>query len=550
MKKYISSLLLIAISPAFVNSAPPVGDRTFLVSKNLTIFNSVFRDLDMLYVDSLKYDKMTADAINYMLSQMDPYTVYLPEEDTEDITMMTSGEYGGIGSVISQRNNAIYISDPYEDMPAQQNDIRAGDIILEVNGASTEGMTVSDVSARLRGTPNTELKLKLKRYGEENPIEKTFLREKIQVKSISYSSVIAGEIGYLLLNDFTDHSAIEVKRVVNDMVKHHRIQSLIIDVRGNGGGLIDEAVKIVGYFVPKGTAIVTTKGKEKSSERAYRTPSEPVYPDMKLAVITDRASASASEILAGAIQDLDRGVIIGERTFGKGLVQSIRPISYGGHLKVTTAKYYIPSGRGIQAIDYSNRNEDGSVGRVPEHLTSEFQTKNGRKVRNGGGILPDTLSNDERTLNIAHYLYADNLYFDYATKYKHEHPSIPSPDLFELSDEDFNDFTAFIKEKNFKYTTQTEKYFNELIEIAKYEELYKRISDDFESLKAKLVPDIDENIKENKGDIVQLLTSEIIKRYYYQKGEIAYSLRTDKDLEIALGILNSEEKYNRILLKK
>jgi carboxyl-terminal processing protease len=547
MKKYIAFLLLTAVFPTVTCGRLSADDRTFSIGKNLTIFNAVFRDLDLLYVDSLKYDKMTADAINYMLSQTDPYTVYLPEEDTEDIAMMTSGEYGGIGSVISQRNNTIYISDPYEGMPAQQNDIRAGDIISAIDGVSTEGMTVSDVSARLRGTPNTVINLQLKRYGEENPIERTFMREKIQVKSISYSSVVADRTGYLLLNDFTDHSAIEVKQAINEMVKQHRIRSLIIDVRGNGGGLIDEAVKIVGYFVPKGTAIVTTKGKEKSSERVFRTPSEPVYPDMKLAVITDRGSASASEILAGAIQDLDRGVIVGERTFGKGLVQNIRPIAYGGHLKVTTAKYYIPSGRGIQAIDYSNRNEDGSVGRVPEHLTSEFTTKNGRKVRNGGGILPDTLSNDERTLNIAYYLYADNLYFDYATKYKHEHPSIPSPDLFELSDADFDDFTAFIKEKNFGYATQTEKYFNELIEIAKYEELYNRIAEDFESLKAKLVPDIDENIKENKDDIVQLLTTEIIKRYYYQKGEIAYSLRTDKDLKIALDILHSEEKYNRIL---
>lgn len=550
MKKNLFILLLSVCLPSLISAAPPSDNRTFQISKNLSIFNSVFRELDMLYVDSLKHDKMMTDAVNYMLSKMDPYTVYLSEEETEDITMMTSGEYGGIGSLISQKNDTVYISDPYEGMPAQRNEIQAGDIILEVDGVSTQGMSVSDVSAKLRGTPNTEIKLKLKRYGKKEPIEKIFLREKIQLSSISYSAVVADKIGYLLLNDFTDHAAIEVKNTVNNMVKNHDINALIIDVRNNGGGLIDEAVKIIGYFAPKGTEVVTTKGKVKSSERTYKTPSEPLFPNMKLAILVNRGSASASEILAGGFQDLDRAVVIGERTFGKGLVQSIRPITYGGHLKVTTAKYYIPSGRSIQALDYSNRNEDGSVGRVPEHLTSEFYTKNGRKVRDGGGILPDTLSTDERNLNIAYYLYLDNLYFDYATKYKHDHPTIDTPSNFELSDDDFNDFVNYLKDKDFKYTTQTEKYFNDLIEIAKYEGLYDRISDDFETLKKKLIPDIDVNIKENKKDIVELLSTEIIKRYYYQKGEIEFSLRTDKDLEIALGILNSIEAYNKILSNK
>jgi carboxyl-terminal processing protease len=325
---------------------------------------------------------------------------------------------------------------------------------------------------------------------------------------------------------------------------------LVLDIRNNGGGLIDEAVKIVGYFVPKGTDVVTTKGKIDESDRTYKTPSEPIFPQMKLVILANRGSASASEILSGSIQDLDRGVIVGERTFGKGLVQNIRTLGYGGHLKVTTAKYYIPSGRCIQAIDYSHRNEDGSVGRVPDSLTSEFSTRNGRKVRDGGGIVPDTLTKDDRKLNIAYYIFAQNLYFDYATIYVQQHPTIASPAEFKLTDEDFKAFSNYLIAKKFSYTTQTEKYYNELLDMAKYEGLDKRAKDEFDSLKVKLMPDISKSIEENKADISELLSLEIIKRYYYQKGEIQYSLKEDKDLKVALDILKPEGKYTKILSRK
>jgi len=289
-------------------------------------------------------------------------------------------------------------------MPAQRNDVRAGDIILEVDGKPISNLTVNEVSSLLKGTPNTMIKLKLKRYGEKKTIVKEFLREKIQVNPVAYMGIVAEKTGYILLNEFTDKSAMELKSAVNELVKQNQIESLIIDLRNNGGGLIDESVKIAGYFLPKGTEVVTTKGKNKLTDRTYKTPTEPLFPEMRLAVLTNRATASASEILAGAIQDLDRGIIVGERTFGKGLVQNIRPLGYGGHLKVTTAKYYIPSGRCIQAIDYSHRNEDGSVGRVPDSLTTEFSTRNGRKVRDGGGIVPDIQTTDNRKLNIAYYI--------------------------------------------------------------------------------------------------------------------------------------------------
>lgn len=550
MKTKLNIFLAFLCLTSFVSAATPAEKHSFRISKNLTIFNSLFRELDLYYVDTLSYDKMVKTTIDNMLEKLDPYTVYMPEEETDDLTFMTTGEYAGIGALIMKKDKDICISEPYEGMPAQRNGVRAGDIILEIDGNKVEGLSVSDVSSRLKGTPNTTIKLKLKRLGVKKPIEISFLREKIQVNPVAYTAVVGDKTGYVLLREFTDRAAIEVKNAVNDLVKNNKIESLVLDIRNNGGGLIDEAVKIVGYFVPKGTDVVTTKGKNSESDRTYKTPTEPIFPNMKLAILTNRSSASASEILAGSIQDLDRGVIIGERTFGKGLVQNIRPVGFGGHLKVTTAKYYIPSGRCIQAIDYSHRNEDGSVGRVPDSLTHEFSTRNGRKVRDGGGIVPDSLTKDERKLNIAYYIFAQNLYFDYATLYVQQHPTIASPADFELTDEDFKAFSNYLMEKKFTYTTQTEKYYNELLEMAKYESLDKGAKAEFEALKTKLVPDISKSIEENKADISDLLSLEIIKRYYYQKGEIQYSLRTDKDLKTALYLLNTDELYSKILKKQ
>jgi len=547
MKKIIPVLIFVFCLSSVVYGASKPEQRTFRISKNLTIFNSVFRDLDLFYVDTLSYDKMVKATIDNMLEKLDPYTVYLPEEETDDLTFMTTGEYAGIGAVIAKSDKGILISEPYEGKPAQRNGVRAGDIILQIDGKNVTGLTVSEVSAMLKGTPNTTIKLKLERPGEKNPLEISFLREKIQMNPVSYSAVVSDKVGYVMLNEFTDRAAIELKDAISELVKQHQIESLVLDIRNNGGGLIDEAVKIVGYFVPKGTDVVTTKGKNKEADRTYKTPTEPIFPQMKLVVLANRSSASASEILAGSLQDLDRAVIVGERTFGKGLVQNIRPISYGGHLKVTTAKYYIPSGRCIQAIDYSHRNEDGSVGHIPDSLTSEFKTKGGRKVRDGGGIVPDTLTKDERKLNIAYYIFAQNLYFDYATLYVQKHPKIVSPTEFSLSDADFKSFTDYLIEKKFTYTTQTEKYYKELFDMAKLEGLDKRANVEFEALKTKLMPNIAKSIEENKSEISDLLSVEIIKRYYFQKGEIQFSLRTDKDLKVAVELLKSQGKFEKIL---
>jgi carboxyl-terminal processing protease len=523
------------------------NNKTFQISKSLSIFNSILREIDMYYVDTLKHDKMIKNAVDYMLQNMDPYTVYYPEDNSEDITFMTTGEYGGIGSMITKTDDGICISEPYEGMPAQKNGLKAGDIILEIDGIKTSDLSVSEASSKLKGTPNTEIRLKIKRYGQKKPLEFKFLREKIQIHPISYAALVAPETGYILLNDFTDQASMELKNSISNLIKNQGMKNLILDLRNNGGGLIDEAVKIMGFFVPKGTEIVSTKGKSIYATHTYKTPVEPCFPDLKIAVLVNSGSASASEILAGSMQDLDRGIIIGERTFGKGLVQNIRPVSFGGQVKITTAKYYIPSGRCIQAIDYAERNEDGSLMRIPDSLTHEFKTRNGRIVRDGGGIIPDTLTKDDRKINIAYYIFAKNFYFEYATKYAATHTNISKPADFSLSDSDFADFVSFLKEENFKYTPQTRKYFDDLYEFAKNEGLDKEAQQEFEALKAKLEPNVDVQLNKFKDEIVELLSLEILKRYYFQKGMIEFSLKADKDLKMAISLISDPAISQKLL---
>jgi len=524
-------------------------DRTFLINKNLSIFSNIMRELDLFYVDSIDYTALTQAAIDYMLANLDPYTVFVPEEDTETLTLLTSGQYGGIGALITGMGNRVYISEPYEGMPAQRYGLRAGDIILEVDGVSTSGLSVSEVSAMLRGTPSTRINIKIKRLGEPQPIEKSFLRERIQLPTIAYYTVLEGNIGYIQLSDFTNRAAIELKTKLRAMVENYAIESLIIDVRNNGGGLIDEAVQILGFFLPKGTEVVTTRGRNRISDRVYRTTTEPEFPNMKLAILVNQHSASASEILAGAIQDLDRGVVIGERSFGKGLVQAVRPISFGGHLKVTVAHYYIPSGRSIQALDHSHRDEDGRVTRIPEHLTSVFHTRNGREVRDGGGITPDTITVEERRMNVAYHILIQNLYFTFINQFMQSNPSILPPAEFELTDDIFDAFVSFLVEQEFNYIPQTARFLNDLEEVARFEGLLEQSSAEFEELRRKLVPDVLQSIENNRERIAYLLSIEILKRNFFQRGEIQFSLRFDNDLKVATEILKSDVLYREILGK-
>ncbi len=551
MKKRIILLSLI-LSLSFATlcrMSAQESSTTFNISKSLSFFNAVLRELDMYYVDTLQHEKMVESAINYMLHNIDPYTVYIPESEEEDIAIMTSGEYGGIGAIITKTEDGITISEPYEGMPAQKNGVKAGDIILEIDGEKTDKLSVADASSKLKGTPSTEINLKLQRQGIKKPITKKFLREKIHIPAISYAEVIAPKIGFIILNDFTEQASLDVKNTILEMQSKHQIESLILDLRDNGGGLIDEAVKIMGYFVPKGTEIVSTKGKNSQASNTFRTTLEPIFPDMQLVVLINNSSASASEILAGAVQDLDRGLLVGERTFGKGLVQNIRSVGYGGYLKVTTSKYYIPSGRCIQAIDYAKRNEGERMQRIPDSLTNVFKTKNGRVVRDGGGIVPDTITVEDSKINIAYYLYGSNLYFSYATQYAAKHPQIAPPMEFKLTDDDFTDFVQYLKDKGFTYEPKTIEFFDNMYEVAKYEGLEADAKAELEALKAKLFPDLDTKLAEHKKDVMMLLEAEIIKRYYYQKGVIAYSLKDDRDIKTAVDLLNNKEKFNTLLHK-
>lgn len=539
---YIATLILLPWV-AFAQSE----QKHSRIEKNLSIYNDILRLLDIMYVDTLNYDKLMTTSINSCLNSLDPYTVYIPEEDTEDLTFMTTGTYGGIGALIVQRDEDVMISEPYEGMPAQKAGLKAGDLLLKIDGESARGKSTAEVSAMLRGVPHDKISIVVKRPGEKKNLTFEFEREKIQINPVSYVGCVAPGIGYIKLTEFTENAASEFKNGVKDMVNQDQINSLIIDLRDNGGGIIEEAVKILSMFVPKGTEVVSTKGKIPQVETSYKTLTDPLFPDMKVAVLVNRFSASAAEIVAGVFQDLDRGVLIGERTFGKGLVQNIRPLSYGGNLKLTTAKYYIPSGRCIQAIDYSHRNEDGSVGRVPDSLTTVFLTKRGREVRDGGGVSPDIEVKQPEGINICYYLFVENMFFDYATEYCQRHPSIAPAQEFTLTDEDFADFEAFLTKKEFTYQTQTASYLESLKDLIKFEQLDSIAANELKALEEIIKPNISEELKRNRKEIEEMLGSEIIKRYYYQKGDIIYTLRTNKDFSEAKELLNDEKRYKKIL---
>ncbi len=537
-------ILLLLFSSSFISAQD--NSSTFNISKNISIYNSVLRELDMYYVDTLNHNKLVKSSIDNMLKGLDPYTVYIPEEESDDLKFMTSGEYAGIGALITTFNKQICISEPYEGMPAQVNGLKAGDILLKIDGKPTLNMKVSEASQLLKGTPNTIVELEIERPGQEKKFTLKFPRQKIAIDPIAFTKTFGDSIAYILLNDFTSQASSSFKTNLDSLYNAKKLSSLIFDLRGNGGGLIDEAVKIMSNFVPKGTEIVKTKGKVKQVESTYSTTSRPDYPDLKLIILTNSSTASASEIVAGAVQDLDRGLILGERTYGKGLVQNIRPVNFGGHVKVTTAKYYIPSGRCIQAIDYTHRNEDGSIGYVPDSLISEFRTAKGRLVKDGGGIVPDSTINDSKKINISYHLYMQNMFFDFATQFAIKNHSIKFPVDFELTDEIYQSFKDFVKSKNFKYESQTEKILKELNEVADAEGLEEFVSNEIKVLTEKLTPNIDRDIDANKEEVKDLIAMEIIKRYYYQKGMIAYSLRNDKVLKTALDIIQ-ENRYKEIL---
>jgi carboxyl-terminal processing protease len=477
-----------------------------------------------------------------MLESLDPYTTYISEDEMEDFRFMTTGEYAGIGALISKQNDKIIIAEPYEGFPAQKFGLRAGDILIEVEGKPTSNMNTEDVSNLLKGPANKPVKIKYERYGEKKPVTIDVVREKISIDAVPYYGMLDKNTAYIRLSSFTANCSNEVKKAFLELKKNEP-HSLVLDLRGNPGGLLTEAVEIVNFFVPKGSEIVSTRGKVTQWDKVYKATSNPIDTVIKIAVLTNSGSASASEIVAGAIQDLDRGIVVGTRTFGKGLVQTTRDLSYNTKLKVTTAKYYIPSGRCIQALDYAHRNEDGSVGNIPDSLITEFTTKKGRKVYDGGGVAPDVKFESESLSSLSIALITKYLIFDFATKFSTENATIASPEEFEINDDIYTQFIAFVKGNNFVYESQSEEELNDLIEHAKKDKYYELAEAEFEALKAKLAPNFDKDSEEFNEEVKELLQDEIVSRYYYQKGAIRAAINDDKGIKKAIEELNSETAY-------
>ncbi len=526
-----------------------IGDnRNFQIAKNLNIFNAIFKELDLFYVDTIQPDKVIQNGIDAMLMQLDPYTNYFPEEDSDELEQMTTGKYGGIGSLIVYYKNRklVAVSEPFEGSPSAKAGLKAGDILLEIDGKNLEGKTTSEVSSLLRGEIGTSFMLKIERPGEKKPLEFKIMRESIQTPAVPYYGMANKNTGYIILTSFTENCSKDVRRAVIEL-KKQGATSLVLDLRNNGGGLMGEAVEIVNLFVPKGKEVVSTKGKTKQANSTSKTLREPLDTEIPLAVLVNGSSASASEIVAGALQDMDRVVIVGTRTFGKGLVQNIRKLPYGGNLKITTAKYYIPSGRCIQAIDYSHRNEDGSVGRIPDSLTTVFHTAAGREVRDGGGVSPDKEIKAEKLPNILFYLVTENVIFDYATDYCRRHPSIPSVEEFHLTNADYQEFKEKVSKIDFKYDQQSEKILKNLKEMAEFEGYMDDASEEFKALESKLTHNLDKDLDHFSKDIKKLISMEIVKRYYYQKGAIIEQLKDDDELKEAIKILHDLPEYHKIL---
>jgi carboxyl-terminal processing protease len=493
---------------------------------------------------------LQSDIIPYMLQQLDPYTEYIPEKEMSDFQFQTTGEYGGIGSIISSKNGKIIIVEPYVDMPAALAGLLPGDEILSIDGESMAGKTTSYASERMKGQPHTNLKIKFQRPGEKKPREITLERKRIHINPVTHYGVIKDGIGYIYLSSFITQSAQAVKEALLDLTNNHRINALILDVRDNGGGVVEECLDMLNFFLPKGELLLSMKGKVKQLDRTYRATQPSIQPDIPLVMLVNGNSASASEILSGTIQDLDRGVVIGTRTYGKGLVQSTRELPYGGRLKLTTSKYYIPSGRCIQAIDYAQRDEEGRVSYIPDSLTTVYHTSNHRPVRDGGGILPDFVIEEEKIPTIIYYLEVNYIFFDFVVQWRMKHPKIPAPSEFVLTDEIYNEFKAFVKSKDFTYDRQSEKALESLKKIMEFEDYYDAASTEFQALENKLKPDLDRDLEHYKAQISKYLSMQIMKQYYYAEGQLIYELQNNAALNKAIEILQNKELYAKTLAKK
>lgn len=552
MKRIIrGALLCAAIVTAGIVSAQKSKDMS--VARGLNTFSSIVKELEMNYVDTINSETAFKGAIDAMLQTVDPYTVYYPKEDREDISQMTTGEYAGIGALLLYKDGGTYVSEPFENSPAYKGGLRAGDRLLKVDTVDVSKFTVDKVSKLLRGRPDTQVRIRVQRpYVQDSILNFTVTRAKIRNSSVPYAGVLPDSIGYIRITQFIEDTGKDVRAALDSFqATAPGLKGVIIDLRGNGGGLLEQAVDVASNFVPKGTEIVRTIGRDKNATKIYKTMRKPLYPDMPVAVLTDGGTASASEILAGAMQDLDRGVLVGTRSFGKGLVQTTRPLPYGGVLKVTVAKYYTPSGRLIQSLDYKHRNPDGSAARVPDSLTHAYKTLHGRTIRDGGGLQPDSTVNWKKVNRLVYNVVSDNWSWDFANKFKATHPTIPTADKFVITDSVYNEFKAFIDPKKFKYDSAMEEATEALRKVAD-EEGY--INDEttaaFDSLKKLLTHNLDRDLDTHRKHIEEYLGGEIVSRYYFDRGRTQYGIRDDEGVDAARGIIKDKTLYKRILSGK
>ena len=546
--KFVRIFFLLIACVGF-QSVKAQDDRHFEVSKQLDIINAIVKEVEMFYVDPIEVDKMTRRGIDAMLKGLDPYTEYYPEQELDRLKFAQTGEYGGVGAGINQRDEGVYITELYEGMPAQLAGLKVGDVFLAIDKVDVSNSSSDQVRDLLRGIPNTKLSLKIQRPGEKNTRDFEIVRKQVSLSPspVTYYGVYGNRTGYIYQDGFTEKTTQAVKAAFEDLKQNSQITSLIIDLRSNTGGILDAAVQIANLFVPKGTEIVATRGRISQRDRIYRTSLNPVDTVMPIAVLINGTSASSAEILSGALQDLDRAVLIGERSFGKGLVQSSREIPYEGMMKVTISKYFIPSGRCIQQLDYSHRNADGSVSAIPDSLTSVFYTSKGRPVRDGGGLRPDFEVEEPKIPTMMYYLFTDLALFDYVTEWVQEHPVIPQVEEFIYPDEDYELFKTYLKQKNFTYDRQSERLLKSLKEVAEFEGYLEEDSTIFATLESKLTPDLERDLERYKDQIKKMISTEIVKRFYFQKGEMIENLKNDPVLEKALSVLEDKELYNSTL---
>ena len=544
-KKLLAALALSTLGLASFRAASD-NERYFEIAKNLDIFATLFKEVNTYYVDEITPAKLVKTGIDAMLRSLDPYTNYIPEDDIEDFRTMTTGQYGGIGAAVVKRNGKTVVQSAYEGYPAQKAGLLPGDEILDINGVVVDKKSNADISKLLKGQANSMVKLMVTRYGQDKPVEINITRDKIQVDNVPYTGMISGDVGYFQLGTFTVDAGKEVRAAVTKL-KEQGAKKIVFDIRDNPGGLLNEAVNISNLFIDKGLDVVSTKGKVTEWNKTYKALDVPLDTQIPVAIITSSRSASASEIVSGVLQDYDRAVVVGERTFGKGLVQATRPLSYNSQLKVTTAKYYIPSGRCIQEIDYAHRSEDGTLGKFPDSLRTAFKTTAGRTVYDGGGVAPDVEVNDREIADITRILLQKSYLFDYATRYRAEHASIPVARVFKLSDVDYQKFVAYLQGKNISYSTDAEKALTDLSKKVKEEKHYDDVRLELEAIRKKVTVNKANDLQRFKPEIKELLEQEIVSRYYFEKGRIEAGFDDDPNIIAAVAVLNDPNRYAALL---